>query len=388
MSTRIKWFIVFILSLTLVGCNHPKKAGTKENGKSNAGKSEVQVPNVSTSPDANLDDGNQGQEDYKPVIKTQDDPSHADAGKTQDNQKSADTTQTNQKSTDTTQTDQKVADATQTDQKIADATQTDQKTAKKSQNDQISSKKSVGPKKTTGSARVVPKKPDVPAHAEKESNKVNLSYYENFCYDGDYMGDPCFVNFDSVAGDQIYFHLNLMKYIGGHGKEDISEKCLGTLHGDKVDFEFVGTGGPDDVNYDDRSRDKGGGTLRFDGDDVLVKIIVEKKGSNVCHTVYPEYRVNRVEFRGHTDDSYILPDSSSRYLTEKDLEGISKQDLHYARNEIYARHQHRFDNPQYASYFYKKTWYAYPEDHDILPQGHLNDYEIKNIKLIIKAENR
>ncbi len=366
MSTRIKWFIVFILSLTLVGCNHPKKAGTKENGKSNAGKSEVQVPNVSTSPDANLVDANQRQADQDP--KTQDNQDHAGADKSQDDQKSA--------------------DATRNDQKTADATQTDQETAKKSENDQISNKKSVSPKKTTGSAKVVPKKPDVPAHAEKESNKVNLSYYENFCYDGDYMGDPCFVNFDSVAGDQIYFHLNLMKYIGGHGKEDISEKCLGTLHGDKVDFEFVGTGGPDDVNYDDRSRDKGGGTLRFDGDDVLVKIIVEKKGSNVCHTVYPEYRVNRVEFRGHTDDSYILPDSSSRYLTEKDLEGISKQDLPYARNEIYARHQHAFDNPQYASYFYKKTWYAYPEDHDILPQGHLNDYEIKNIKLIIKAENR
>ena len=27
MSTRMKWFIVFILSLTLVGCNHPKQAG-------------------------------------------------------------------------------------------------------------------------------------------------------------------------------------------------------------------------------------------------------------------------------------------------------------------------------------------------------------------------
>ncbi len=384
MSTRMKWFIVFILSLTLVGCNHPKQAGTKENGKSNAGKSEVQVPNVSTSPDANLDDGNQGQEDYKPVIKTQDDPSHADAGKTQDNQKSADTTQTNQKSTDTTQTDQKVADATQTDQKIADATQTDQKTAKKSQNDQISSKKSVGPKKTTGSARVVPKKPDVPAHTEKESNKVNLSYYENFCFEGDYDEDP-YMNFNSVSDNQIHLDLALLTKDGTNG---INEECLGTLHGDKVDFEFVGTGGADGVNYDDRSRDKGGGTLRFDGDDVLVKIIVEKRGSSVCHTVYPEFRLYRTESLGPTDGSYILPDSSSRYLTEKDLEGISKQDLPYARNEIYARHQHAFDNPQYASYFYKKTWYAYPEDHDILPQGHLNDYEIKNIKLIKKAENR
>ena len=375
MSTRMKWFIVFILSLALVGCNHPKKAETKENGKSNAGKSEVLVPNVSTSPDANLDDANQRQEDHKPVTKTQDDPNHADADKAQDNQKSADATQTDQKIANATQTDQKIANATQTDQKIADATQTDQKTAKKS----------VSPKKTTGSAKLVPKKSDIPAHAEKESNKVNLSYYENFCFEGDYDGEPCFVYFHSVTDNQIHFGYVLLKR---DGTDDINEECLGTLHGDKIDFEFVGTGGAGNVNYDDRSRDKGGGTLRFDGDDILVKTTIEKRGSTVCHTVYPEYRINRMDYNGCTDDSYILPDSSSRYLTEKDLEGISKQDLPYARNEIYARHQHAFDNPQYASYFYKKTWYAYPEDHDILPQGHLNDYEIKNIKLIIKAENR
>ena len=344
MSTRMKWFIVFILSLALVGCNHPKKAETKENGKSNAGKSEVLVPNVSTSPDANLDDANQRQEDHKPVTKTQDDPNHADADKAQDNQKSA------------------------------DATQTDQETAKKS----------VSPKKTTGSAKLVPKKSDIPAHAEKGSNKVNLSYYENFCFEGDYDEDP-YMNFNSVSDNQIHLDLALLTKDGTNG---INEECLGTLHGDKIDFEFVGTGGTGNVNYDDRSRDKGGGTLRFDGDDILVKTTIEKRGSTVCHTVYPEYRINRMDYNGCTDDSYILPDSSSRYLTEKDLEGISKQDLPYARNEIYARHRHLFNNPRYVSYFYKKTWYTDPDEKDTLPRGSLNDYEIKNIKLIIKAENR
>ncbi len=358
MSTRMKWVIVFILSLTMAGCNPLKKAGTKENGNSNAGKNKVQdqVPDESPSPDASLDDTNQEQENQKSKI--------------QNNKDSAD------------------ADKTQDDQKTVDITQTDQKAAKKSKSSQIGDKESAGTKKTIGETKVQ-KKSDGSAQTKKEPNNVNLSYYEDFLYAGDYIKMQCSVGFHSAKDDQIRFSLCEKNEDETFLDEtSLVEECLGTLHGDKVDFEFIGTEGKDSVNYDERTRDKGGGTLRFDGDDILVKAIVERKGSEVCHIAYPEYRIYREEYTGKTDYTYILSDSSSRYLTEKDLEGISKENLSYARNEIYARHQYIFRNPRYGSYFCKKGWYADEEDQDVLPYGSLNDYEVKNIKLIQEAESK
>ena len=35
---------------------------------------------------------------------------------------------------------------------------------------------------------------------------------------------------------------------------------------------------------------------------------------------------------------YILPDSSSRILSDSEVSGLSKEELRLARNEIFARH--------------------------------------------------
>lgn len=37
-------------------------------------------------------------------------------------------------------------------------------------------------------------------------------------------------------------------------------------------------------------------------------------------------------------DEYVLPDSDSRYLNMKDLEGLGADECRIARNELYARH--------------------------------------------------
>ncbi len=37
-------------------------------------------------------------------------------------------------------------------------------------------------------------------------------------------------------------------------------------------------------------------------------------------------------------EDYVLPDSSTRYLTKADLEGLTKEECRIARNEIYARY--------------------------------------------------
>ena len=62
------------------------------------------------------------------------------------------------------------------------------------------------------------------------------------------------------------------------------------------------------------------------------------------------------ETKAETGD-YILPGSSSKYLTDSDLEGLSSSQLRLARNEIYARHGRTFNDSQLQAYFESKSWY-------------------------------
>ena len=52
-----------------------------------------------------------------------------------------------------------------------------------------------------------------------------------------------------------------------------------------------------------------------------------------------EAEVNEAETASDTGNSdYVIPDSSTRYLTNTDLTGLSEWQMRIARNEIYARH--------------------------------------------------
>lgn len=87
-----------------------------------------------------------------------------------------------------------------------------------------------------------------------------------------------------------------------------------------------------------------------------------------------------------TDEEYIFPDSDSRYLEEDDLEGLDKEMLRIARNEIIARHGRRFDSEDLQSYFDSLDWYngiIEPEEFD---ESVLNEYEIANMTFIKKYE--
>lgn len=83
---------------------------------------------------------------------------------------------------------------------------------------------------------------------------------------------------------------------------------------------------------------------------------------------------------------YILPESSSRYLTERDLEGLTKEQLRFARNEIYARHGRIFDSEDLASYFNSKDWYHGTVQASEFRESHLSQIEKDNIQLIKKRE--
>ena len=79
---------------------------------------------------------------------------------------------------------------------------------------------------------------------------------------------------------------------------------------------------------------------------------------------------------------YILPHSSTRSLTDNDLQWLTKEELWLARNEIFARYGRQFNDKTLQSYFNSKSWYTrLPK----LPAGTeptLTNLEIANIDLI------
>lgn len=83
---------------------------------------------------------------------------------------------------------------------------------------------------------------------------------------------------------------------------------------------------------------------------------------------------------------FIIADSNSRYISASELERFSKEELSYARNEIYARHGRKFKDEGIQKYFDSKEWYEgtiAPED---FSESMLNDYEIKNAETILSYE--
>ena len=86
---------------------------------------------------------------------------------------------------------------------------------------------------------------------------------------------------------------------------------------------------------------------------------------------------------------YIFPESNSAYLTRDQLEGLSKDQLAYARNEIYARHGRRFQDQMFQDYFNAKSWYVPqydPDQFDAMQDTIFNEYEKANAKLILEVE--
>lgn len=85
-----------------------------------------------------------------------------------------------------------------------------------------------------------------------------------------------------------------------------------------------------------------------------------------------------------SNDDYVIKDSSSRKLTEEDIQKIDKDKLAYARNEIYARNGYIFNSEPYKSYFEKKSWYKGTKSNFTIDD--LSEIEQYNIRLIQKFE--
>ncbi len=53
----------------------------------------------------------------------------------------------------------------------------------------------------------------------------------------------------------------------------------------------------------------------------------------------------------------IFYDSDSRILSERDVSALSKEQVRYAINEIYARHGYKFSDKELYDYYSKQEWY-------------------------------
>lgn len=91
---------------------------------------------------------------------------------------------------------------------------------------------------------------------------------------------------------------------------------------------------------------------------------------------------------GQSTADYVMPDSSTRYLTEGELRTFSAEQLRIMRNEIYARKGRKFKDEKLQAYFNEKIWYQPTvEADDFKDNTMLNDIERANTKLIRKIED-
>ncbi|MDO5422994.1 MAG: YARHG domain-containing protein [Eubacteriales bacterium] len=86
------------------------------------------------------------------------------------------------------------------------------------------------------------------------------------------------------------------------------------------------------------------------------------------------------------DDSYIFPDSDTRYLSESETTNLSQQAICYAKNEIYARHGRLFKSQELTDYFNSKDWYNGTVQPENFSTAIFNAYENANVQLLSQCE--
>ncbi len=85
------------------------------------------------------------------------------------------------------------------------------------------------------------------------------------------------------------------------------------------------------------------------------------------------------------ESEYILP-TDTEFITNEDLDALSKEEVNLALNEIYARHGYVFRTEEYQEYFSSKSWYTPDPDYDASDDSELTAIEKVNRDLIVAYE--
>lgn len=89
----------------------------------------------------------------------------------------------------------------------------------------------------------------------------------------------------------------------------------------------------------------------------------------------------------HADSGgYLLPDSSTAYITTDQVSDWPSQALCYARQEIYARRGMIFQSQELQGYFSTQSWYQGLWSADQIDDSMLNTYELSNAQTLLDLE--
>ena len=128
--------------------------------------------------------------------------------------------------------------------------------------------------------------------------------------------------------------------------------------------------------------------------DEKVKLYVSKgseKAKQSSQSSQSSENTRTIYINNGGDSSYIIADSNSRYLSESEVRSLSRDQMNYAINEIYARHGRLFKSSSLQSYFNSKSWYhgyVEPGSFDANVNSYLNNVEIYNVNLIDKVQKQ
>lgn len=112
----------------------------------------------------------------------------------------------------------------------------------------------------------------------------------------------------------------------------------------------------------------------------------ESKKNQTTETKKDSSKNNSSSSNSSASSDYVLPGSSSQYLSASDVKNLSSYQLMIARNEIYARHGRKFNDSELQAYFNGKSWYKGTVNPEDFSTSVFNDCEIKNIQLIQSYE--
>ena len=84
---------------------------------------------------------------------------------------------------------------------------------------------------------------------------------------------------------------------------------------------------------------------------------------------------------------YLFP-SDSRYITEADLAGRSRDEVRLMINEIYARHGYIFSTQSYQNYFASKSWYIPITQSQSDVESWFNSVELANKNFLSNYEKQ
>jgi hypothetical protein len=197
----------------------------------------------------------------------------------------------------------------------------------------------------------------------------------------------------SDFGDEVYEIPDAGRLAGLNVDNDMT---IGAPYGfsDRDVTLIAGYGLTVDESYDFSDRMQG----IYDGSvygSLAVARLTDAQGnadSAAANSFYVQYAsqgwVDSYNMNAGFEDGSILPDSSTRPLTDSDLADI-KDDadlLQLARNEIYARHGRIFTTQKLIDYFESTDWYEPRIEPDDFSDDMLSQIEKDNIKLIQKYE--